>query len=70
MPLTMANSSQDFKVMAIKGSPDIRMRLTHLGITSGSIVRIINRSTSSLIIGIRDSRIMINFGLAHQIQVQ
>ena len=70
MPLTMVNSGEEFKVMNINGPHGGRMRLTNLGINPGSTIRVINRNSSSLLVGIRDSRIMINVGLAHQIQVQ
>jgi ferrous iron transport protein A len=70
MPLTMANTGKEVTVLAINSSHDVRMRLTNLGITPGISLRVISRNPSSMLIGVRDTRLMVNFGLAHQIQVQ
>jgi ferrous iron transport protein A len=70
MPLTMANTGKEVKVTTINSPHDMRMRLTNLGITPGISVRVISRNPSSLLVGVRDTRIMLNFGIAHQIQVQ
>ncbi len=70
MPLAMANSGQELIILNINGSKELRMRLTDMGITPGTAVRIISKNPASLLIGLRDTRIMINSGIAHQIQVQ
>jgi ferrous iron transport protein A len=70
MPLTMANTGQELKVVSVNSSHDMRMRLTNLGITPGIAVRVISRNPSSLVVGVRDTRIMLNYGIAHQIFVQ
>jgi ferrous iron transport protein A len=70
MPLTMVNCDQDYKVTHINGPHVTRMKLTNLGITCGSTIRIVNRSLSTIIVAIRNSRIMIECGMANQIQVQ
>lgn len=70
MPLTMANPNKEMHITAIHSSHDVRMRLCNLGFTAGIPVRIISRNPSSLLVGIRDTRIMLDFKIAHQIHVQ
>lgn len=70
MPLTMANFGREFTIVNVNGSTDLRMKLTNMGITPGIAVRIISKNPSSLLIGFRDTRIMLDSGIAHQIQVQ
>jgi Fe2+ transport system protein FeoA len=70
MTLTMANTGQELKVVSVNSSHDMRMRLTNLGITPGIAVRVISRNPSSLLVGVRDTRIMLHYGIAHQIVVQ
>ncbi|HBS61083.1 MAG TPA: ferrous iron transport protein A [Firmicutes bacterium] len=70
MPLAMMNSGREYRIVNINGSTDLRMKLVNMGITPGVAVRIISKSPSSLLIGLRDTRIMLNSGIAHQIQVQ
>lgn len=70
MPLTMANSGREFTVISINGTTNMRMKLNNIGIMPGIVVRIISKNPSSLLIGFRDTRIMIQSGLAHQILVQ
>ncbi len=70
MPLSLANTGEECKVITINSSDETRMRLINLGITSGISVRVISRSPSSLLIGVRDTRIMLDNRLAHQIHVQ
>lgn len=70
MPLTMANANKEFQVIAINSSHDLRMKLCNLGILAGTSVRVISRNPSSLLVGVRDTRIMLDFKVAHQIHVQ
>jgi|GEM_PF-4083467 len=70
MPLTMANPHKELHITAIHSSQDMRMRLCNMGITAGIPVRVISRSPSSLLVGVRDTRIMLDFKTAHQIHVQ
>lgn len=70
MPLSLANTGEERKVVNINSSDETRMRLVNMGITSGISVRVISRNPSSLLIGVRDTRIMLDARLAHQIYVQ
>lgn len=70
MPLMLANSGREFTIVSVNGSTDLRMKLTNMGITPGTAVRIISKNPTSLLIGLRDTRIMLDNGIAHQIRVQ
>lgn len=70
MPLTMVNMGKEYRIVNVNGSTDLRMKLTNMGITPGTAVRIISKNPASLLIGLRDTRIMINSGVAHHIYVQ
>lgn len=70
MPLTMADYGRKFTIVNVNGPADLRMKLTNMGITPGTAVRIISRNPSSLLIGFRDTKIMLDSGIAQQIRVQ
>lgn len=70
MPLTMASPGQEVKITRIHGSDSTCMRLVNMGITAGIPVRVISRNPSSLLVGVRETRIMMDVRLAHQIYVQ
>ncbi|HEY3426624.1 MAG TPA: FeoA family protein [Negativicutes bacterium] len=70
MPLSLANAGQELQVLTINSSHENRMRLVNLGITSGISIRVINRNPSALLVGVRETRIMLDLRLAHQIYVQ
>ncbi|SEO47170.1 FeoA family protein [Propionispora vibrioides] len=70
MPLTMASPGQEVKVVDIRHCGDHRIRLLDMGLTTGALVRVISRNASSLLIGVKRTRIMLEFRLAHQIDVQ
>ncbi len=70
MPLTLARQGHNHKVMAINGPEATRMRLVNMGITAGIPVRVISRSPSSILVSVRDTRIMLDNRLALQIYVQ
>ncbi len=70
MPLSMANSGEAVKVLAISGSHDMKMRLVNLGILPGVMVQILNRDSSSLLLKVRSTRLMLHHSIAHQVQVQ
>ncbi|WP_346354370.1 FeoA family protein [Azotosporobacter soli] len=69
MPLTMLNAGQAAQILEIHGSPAVRVRLADLGLTVGSDLRVISRNGGSVLVGVRESRLMIQQGLAHQIEV-
>lgn len=70
MPLTMASPGQEVKIVRMSNSETACMRLVNMGITPGAPVRIISRSPSSLLVGVRETRIMLDNRIAHQIHVQ
>ncbi|HEY3424612.1 MAG TPA: FeoA family protein [Negativicutes bacterium] len=70
MPLSLANAGQELQVLTINSSHENRMRLVNLGITSGISIRVISRNPSALLVGVRETRIMLDLRLAHQIHVQ
>lgn len=67
MPLSFVNSGQEVKVLTIHGPETNRMRLVNMGITAGIPLRVISRSSSSMLIGVRETRLMVDTRLAHQI---
>jgi Fe2+ transport system protein FeoA len=70
MPLAFGRSGKQFRVIRINGSDETRMRLVNMGITNGSKIRIISRMPAAFLVGVRETRIMLDIKLAEQIDVQ
>ncbi|MEN6411441.1 MAG: FeoA family protein [Veillonellales bacterium] len=70
MPLTMVRPGQEVKIIKMNNPETTCMRLVNMGITPGAPLRLISRSPSSLLVGVRETRIMLDNRIAHQIHVQ
>lgn len=72
MPLTMASPGEDIKLIAIHGGQRIRKRLADLGLTPGTILRVVQAdSRGPLIVAFKDdARLALGRGMAHKIMVE
>ena len=72
MPLTMATPGADVKLVAIRGGQRVRKRLADLGLTPGTILRVVQMdSWGPLIVAFKDdARLALGRGMAHKIQVE
>lgn len=72
MPLTMATPGKDVKLVAIHGGWGIRQRLADLGLTPGTVLRVIQTDgRGPLIVAFKgDARLALGRGMAHKIMVE
>ena len=71
MPLTMASPGQEVRMVAVRGGQRVRRRLADLGLTPGTIVRVVQSTAGPLIVAFEDdARLALGRGMAHKIQVE
>lgn len=69
MPLTLAGVGQPRRILRITGQDDVRQHLANLGFVTGEEVTVISELGGSLIIGIKDSRVALDRGMASRILI-
>lgn len=69
MPLTMLGTGESARVVNISAANSVRLRLADMGLIAGTAVRLISRNSGGVLVGINESRLMIQYGLAQQVQV-
>lgn len=70
MPLVMAKPGEAFTVSSLDGPHELQMRLVNLGIFPGAIIRILHRTSSTVLLKVQDTRLMIQQRLACQVNVK
>jgi len=72
MPLTMATPGENVRMVAIRGGMRVRKRLADMGLTPGTILRVMQDNYGGpLIVAFKDdSRLALGRGMAHKIQVE
>jgi ferrous iron transport protein A len=72
MPLAMARTGVDLRLRDIQGGYRLRQRLADLGLTPGSVVRVVQgEGGGPLIIALRDdARLALGRGMAFKIMVE
>lgn len=69
MPLIIANSNTDLKIIKIITNDKIKKHLESLGITINSIIRILSNKGGNLICLVKDGRLAIDQDLGSKIFV-
>ncbi len=71
MPLTMVSPGEEVRMVAIHGGQRIRKRLADLGLTPGTLIRVLHSAGGPLILAFKDdARLALGRGMAHKIQVE
>lgn len=72
MPLSMASPGIEVKLVAIHGGRRMRQRLADLGLTPGTILRVVHADFGGpLIVAFKDdARLALGRGVAHKIMVE
>jgi len=70
IPLISAPQGVPLRVITIKGGWGMSRRLLEIGITPGTIIRIINKNTGPIILEVRGSIFAIGRGHARKIYVE
>jgi ferrous iron transport protein A len=71
MPLTLVTAGEGVRIREIRGGRRLRQRLAEMGLNPGTRLQVIfaNRD-GPLIVGVKDSRLAIGWGMAHRILVE
>lgn len=69
MPLTFANTGEEYVVRRIGGRPEVKKHLESLGFVVGSGVSVINTIGGNVIVKVKESRVAISQEMAQKIMV-
>ncbi len=69
MPLSMLSLGESKKIVSISASPDLKQRLLSMGFVPGNAVTIVSVSPMGLVLNVKGTKLALNKGLAHLIQV-
>ncbi len=69
MPLSVADSSKEYKIVRVGGRDKIRNHLHSLGFSTGEKINLISSNDGDVIVNIKDSRIAISRQMASKIYV-
>ena len=69
MPLTLANSNEDYTIMRIGGNPEVKRHLENLGFISGEKISVINIVVGNLIVNVKETRVAISREMAQKIMI-
>ena len=69
LPLILANVGEEYIIIKVGGSPEVKKHLEDLGFVVGGTVSVINTIGGNLIVNVKDSRIAISREMAQKISV-
>lgn len=69
MPLLFANPGDEVKISGVNGNPQIKQHLNELGFNVGSLVTIVQKVKSGLIVKVKEARVALDSSLASKIIV-
>ena len=70
-PLSTVNNGATVEVLSIRGGHGLVNRLARMGIYPGVVVQVLNNSRPGpVLIRLKETRIMLGFGMAHRIWVR
>ena len=69
MPLLFANPGDEVKISGVNGNPQVKQHLNELGFNVGSLVTIVQKVKSGLIVKVKDARVALDSSLASKIIV-
>jgi len=70
MPLTMLSEGKDCRIREIRASRDLKRRLTEMGFTPSSSVRLIGCERGNLLVNVNGTRYALGRGMAMNIMVE
>lgn len=69
MPLLFANPGDELKISGVNGNPQVKQHLNELGFNVGSLVTIVQKLKSGLIVKVKEARVALDSSLASKIIV-
>lgn len=69
MPLTLANSGEEYVIVKIGGNPEVKRHLENLGFVAGGNVSVVNVVDGNLIVNVKETRVAISREMAQKIMI-
>ena len=69
MPLLFANPGDEVKISGVNGNPQVKQHLNELGFNVGSLVTIVQKVKTGLIVKVKEARVVLDSSLASKITV-
>ena len=69
MPLTVADTGEEYVIKRSGGKPEVKQHLENLGCVVGGVVSVINTMGGNVIVKVKESRIAISQEMAQKIMV-
>ncbi len=69
MPLTLANTGEEFMIKKIGGNPETKKFLENLGFVVGGSVKIVSEIAGNVIVNVKESRVAVSKEMAQRIMV-
>ena len=69
MPLTVADTGEEYVIKRIGGKPEVKQHLENLGCVVGGVVSVFNTMGGNVIVKVKESRIAISQEMAQKIMV-
>ena len=69
MPLLFANPGDEVKISGVNGNPQVRQHLNELGFNVGSLVTIVQKVKTGLIVKVKEARGALDSSMASKIIV-
>lgn len=69
MPLTLANSGEEYVIIKIGGNPEVKRHLENLGFVAGGNVSVVNVVDGNLIVNVKETRVAISREMAQKIMI-
>ena len=69
MPVLFANPGDEVKISGVNGNPQVKQHLNELGFNVGSLVTIVQKVKSGLIVKVKEARVALDSSLASKIIV-
>lgn len=70
LPLSMATIGQTVRLININAGKRLTHRLTELGMTPGTEMKVLQDAGGPLLLSVRDSRVALGRGMAHKMLVK
>ena len=69
MPLTVADTGEEYVIKRIGGKPEVKQHLENLGFVVGGGVAVINTMGGNVIVKVKESRVAISEEMARKIMI-
>lgn len=69
MPLTLANTDEQYTIIKVGGNPEVKRHLENLGFVAGGIVSVVNTIDGNLIVNVKETRVAVSREMAQKIMI-